>query len=135
METTKSDASRSTELRIGAMTVDSIYEPWYKSFAQQVGELFQPQPPKLPLPKYRPARPVYAFCHDAAIARRVALYWGITPFVLPLISSAEATWEQAEGELLRRRLISRGDILAVVAGSPGKPGQTNQMRLVRASRA
>ena len=85
--------------------------------------------------KYRPARPVYAFCHDAAIARRVALYWGITPFVLPLISSAEATWEQAEGELLRRRLISRGDILAVVAGSPGKPGQTNQMRLVRASRA
>ncbi len=57
METTKSAASGSAELRIGLMTVDSIYEPWYKSFARQVGELFQPQPPKAPLPKYRPARP------------------------------------------------------------------------------
>jgi TonB family protein len=57
METTKSAASRSTELSIGRMTVDSIYEPWYKSFAAQVGELFQPQPPKQPLPRYRPAQP------------------------------------------------------------------------------
>jgi pyruvate kinase len=85
--------------------------------------------------KYRPARPVYAFCHDAAIARRVALYWGITPFVLPLISDAESTLKEAEIGLLRRRLIAPGDIVAVVAGSPGKPGQTNQMKLVRVGRA
>jgi len=82
--------------------------------------------------KHRPPRPVYAFCHEASVARRAMLYWGVIPFVMPLTLNADATLAQAEGELLRRKLISRGDILAVVAGSPGKPGQTNVMKLIRA---
>lgn len=57
MDTTKSTVGQSTEPQIGSMMVDSIYEPWYSSFARQVGELFQPQPPQQPLPKYRPALP------------------------------------------------------------------------------
>ena len=81
--------------------------------------------------KYRPPRPVYAFCHEASIARRAALYWGVTPLVMPLTLDTEATLAQAEALLLRRKLLSRGDILAVVAGSPGKPGQTNLMKLIR----
>jgi len=81
--------------------------------------------------KYRPSRPVYAFCHEERIACRAALYWGVVPLVLPLELDADSTLAEAEAELLRRRLISPGDVLAVVAGSPGKPGQTNQMKLVR----
>ena len=81
--------------------------------------------------KYRPTRPVYAFCHEESIARRAALYWGVVPLVLPLELNTEATLAAAEAELLRRRVVSRGDVLAVVAGSPGRPGQTNQMKLVR----
>jgi pyruvate kinase len=81
--------------------------------------------------KYRPARPVYAFCHDERVANRAALYWGVVPLVLPLEHDPEVTLAAAETELLRRRAIARGDILAVVAGSPGKPGQTNNMKLVR----
>jgi TonB family protein len=45
--------TNSTELRSSRMLLDSIYEPWYASFAQQVGELFRPQPKLPPLPKYR----------------------------------------------------------------------------------
>ncbi|MGH8459694.1 MAG: pyruvate kinase, partial [Nevskiales bacterium] len=82
--------------------------------------------------KYRPPRPVYAFCHDVSVARRAMLYWGVLPFVMPLTLDADSTLAEAERELLRRKLVSRGDILAVVAGSPGKPGQTNVMKLVRA---
>ena len=82
--------------------------------------------------KYRPPCPVYAFCHDEAIARRAALYWGVTPFIMPLTLDAEATQAQAEADLLRRKLVSPGDILAVVAGSPGQPGQTNLLKLIRA---
>ncbi|MBI3895363.1 MAG: pyruvate kinase [Acidobacteria bacterium] len=82
--------------------------------------------------KYRPPCPVYAFCHEEAIARRAALYWGVTPFVMPLTLDAEATLAQAEAELFRRKLIARGEILAVAAGSPGQPGQTNVLRLIRA---
>jgi pyruvate kinase len=81
--------------------------------------------------KYRPHRPVYAFCHQESVARRAALYWGVVPLVLPLELDSETTLAAAEAELLRRRVISRGDVLAVVAGSPGRPGQTNQMKLVR----
>ena len=55
----------------------------------------------------------------------------MVPLVLPLELDADSTLAEAEAELLRRRLISPGDVLAVVAGSPGKPGQTNQMKLVR----
>jgi pyruvate kinase len=81
--------------------------------------------------KYRSPRPVYAFCHEERIACRAALYWGVTPLVMPLELDLETTVAAAEAELLRRRLIARGDVLAVVAGSPGRPGQTNQMKLVR----
>ncbi|MBI4464231.1 MAG: pyruvate kinase [Acidobacteria bacterium] len=83
------------------------------------------------LSKYRPERPIYAFCHEERIARRAALYWGVVPFVMPLTLDEEATLAQAQAELLRRKLVSHDDILAVVSGVPGKPGQTNLMKLVR----
>jgi TonB family protein len=54
MEMTK-NARGAAEPRIGSMLLDSIYEPWYSSFVRQVGELFQPQAPLPPLPKYRAA--------------------------------------------------------------------------------
>jgi pyruvate kinase len=85
--------------------------------------------------KYRPPRPVIAFCHDERIACRTALYWGIIPLVLPLELDHETTLAAAEEELLRRKLIAPGDILAVVAGSPGRPGKTNQMKLIRVGMA
>jgi pyruvate kinase len=81
--------------------------------------------------KYRPQCPVYAFCHEDRVARRAALYWGVVPFVLPLVDAIDATIAQAQAVLLRRKLVRVGDILAVVSGSPGRPGQTNQMKLVR----
>ena len=81
--------------------------------------------------KYRPPCPVYAFCHEDAVARRAALYWGVAPFTIPLSFDADATLALAEAELLRRKLVSRGEILAVVSGVPGKPGQTNALKLTR----
>ena len=80
---------------------------------------------------YRPPCPIYAFCHREHISNRAALYWGVVPFAMPLEMDAEATLAQAESELLGRRLVSQGDILAVVSGVPGKPGQTNLMKLIR----
>jgi TonB family protein len=56
MDTNK-NAGGAPEPGIGSMMLESIYEPWYSSFARQVGELFQPQAPRPPLPKYRPAMP------------------------------------------------------------------------------
>ena len=80
--------------------------------------------------KYRPPCPIYAFCHEERVARRAAMYWGVIPFTMPLALDQDATLAQAEAELLLRKLVSPGDILAVVAGAPGKPGQTNLMKLI-----
>ena len=82
--------------------------------------------------KYRPPCPVYAFCHDEAVARRAALYWGVTPFVLPLVHDIDSTLIEAEEILIHRRLVSHGDLLVVAAGNPGQPGHTDRMRLLRA---
>jgi pyruvate kinase len=81
--------------------------------------------------KYRPPRPVYAFCDDESVARRAALYWGVTPFVMSLTLDSESTLIEATESLLKQKLIAAGDILAVVAGDPSRPGQTDRMRLVR----
>jgi len=53
-----SGAPRSTAgPSIGPMLADSIYEPWFKSFARQFGELFQKQPDLPPLPKFSDPKP------------------------------------------------------------------------------
>ena len=81
--------------------------------------------------KYRPPCPVYAFCHAETVANRAALYWGVTPIPMPLELDQEATIAQAESELLRRKRVSPGDVVAIAAGAPGQPGQTNLMKLIR----
>ena len=81
--------------------------------------------------KYRPPCPVFAFCHDESVAARVALYWGVVPIPMPLELDQDATIAQAEAELLRRKQVSPGDVVAIAAGAPGQPGQTNLMKLIR----
>jgi pyruvate kinase len=81
--------------------------------------------------KYRPPCPVYAFCHEESVARRAALYWGTIPIPMPLELDTDSTIAQAEAALLRRKAVSPGDILAIAAGAPGQPGQTNLMKLIR----
>jgi pyruvate kinase len=81
--------------------------------------------------KYRPPCPVYAFCHEESVARRAALYWGTIPIPMPLELDPDSTIAQAEAVLLRRKAVTRGDILAIAAGAPGQPGQTNLMKLIR----
>jgi len=81
--------------------------------------------------KYRPPCPVFAFCHDESVAARAALYWGVVPIPLALEEDQETTIAQAEAELLRRKQVAPGDVVAIAAGAPGQPGQTNLMKLIR----
>ncbi len=86
--------------------------------------------------KYRPPPPIYAFCHEERICQRVALYWGVVPRFMRLVSDTDSTIAAAEKMLLAEKRVKAGDILAVVAGSPfGTPGGTNMMKLVRVGEA
>ncbi|MGW8323282.1 MAG: pyruvate kinase [Thermodesulfobacteriota bacterium] len=68
--------------------------------------------------KHRPTVPIIAFTHDPAVQRRVCLYWGVSARILPLKKHAEAMIEAMEAQLLRERLVGKGDQVAVVAGIP-----------------
>jgi pyruvate kinase len=68
--------------------------------------------------KHRPTVPIIAFTHDPAVQRRLCLYWGVSARIVPLKKHAEAMIQAMEAQLLRERLVRKGDQVAVVAGIP-----------------
>ncbi|PYQ11757.1 MAG: pyruvate kinase [Acidobacteria bacterium] len=81
------------------------------------------------LSKLRPPCPFIALTFDRAVARQMALYWGVTPVLIHFASDTDTMLAGGEKEMLRHGLISRGDRIVVVAGSTSFPGGTNMMKI------
>jgi pyruvate kinase len=81
------------------------------------------------LSKLRPPCPIIALTFDSAVARRMALYWGVSPVQIRFAPDTDAMLESGEREMLRRGLVERGDRIVVVAGSAPYPGGTNMMKI------
>ena len=79
--------------------------------------------------KYRPQAAIYAFTHNATVAQRTNLYWGVHPVKTERAHSTDSMVDVAEYELLHRGLLKPGDVLGVVAGTRQASGSTNFMRL------
>jgi pyruvate kinase len=79
--------------------------------------------------KYRPQAPIYAFTHNATVAQRTNLYWGVQPVKCDQALSIDHMVDMAEKELLGRGLLQSSDVLGVVAGTRQASGSTNFMRL------
>ncbi|MFZ0275661.1 MAG: pyruvate kinase [Candidatus Sulfotelmatobacter sp.] len=79
--------------------------------------------------KYRPQAPIYAFTHNAAVAQRTNLYWGVQPVKCDQALSIDHMVDLAEEKLLSHGLLKSGDVLGVVAGTRQASGSTNFMRL------
>jgi pyruvate kinase len=79
--------------------------------------------------KYRPEAAIYAFTHNATVAQRTNLYWGVQPMKCAQALSIDHMVDMAEEELLGRGLLKSGDVLGVVAGTRQASGSTNFMRL------
>jgi pyruvate kinase len=79
--------------------------------------------------KYRPQAPIYAFTHNATVAQRTNLYWGVQPVKCDQALSIDHMVDMAEEDLLARGLLKSGDVLGVVAGTRQASGSTNFMRL------
>jgi pyruvate kinase len=79
--------------------------------------------------KYRPQAPIYAFTHNATVAQRTNLYWGVQPVKCDQALSIDHMVDMAEEDLLARGLLQSGDVLGVVAGTRQASGSTNFMRL------
>jgi pyruvate kinase len=79
--------------------------------------------------RYRPLVPIIAFSPEQQTRRRMALLWGVTPRSIVDIKKIDALAPIAEKRLLEERLVRKGDVIGLVAGTPmGIRGTTNFMK-------
>jgi pyruvate kinase len=74
--------------------------------------------------------PMVAFATDEAIRRRMALYWGIQSFLVDPVQHTDEMFIEVDEQLLGAGLVSKGDKVVVISGSPpGIAGSTNDLRV------
>jgi pyruvate kinase len=79
--------------------------------------------------RYRPLVPIIAFSPEEATRRRMALIWGVRPRGIPDVRKVDGLAAVAEKRLLEERLVRKGDVIGIVAGTPmGIRGTTNFMK-------
>lgn len=79
----------------------------------------------------RPKAPIVAYTPDAKIYRRLNLYWGVRPVLIPGFSgSLSDVVNQMEADLIQRNFVAPGDKVLVMGGIPfGQPGGTNFLKI------
>ena len=86
--------------------------------------------------KYHPAIPVYAYCEDETVQRRLCLYWGVLPRRSDFIEDIELKIEDVDEALVSEGSLEPGDPIVILAGTPsGVRGTTNMLKLHRTSSA
>jgi pyruvate kinase len=79
--------------------------------------------------KHRPRRPIIAFSTIQETRRLLSLYWGVIPRTIGEVKNIEELIQSAEKRLLEERLVKRGDVVGIVAGTPlFVGGSTNFMK-------
>jgi pyruvate kinase len=79
--------------------------------------------------RYRPLVPIVAFSPEASTRRRMSLFWGVTSRHISDIKKIDGLADIAEKRLLEERLVKKGDVIGIVAGTPmGIRGTTNFMK-------
>jgi pyruvate kinase len=79
--------------------------------------------------KNRPLPPIIAFSMNQETRRQISLYWGVQPRRCAIVKDVEDMAAHAEKRLLEERLVHRGDVVGIVAGTPfGIGGTTNLVK-------
>lgn len=83
------------------------------------------------LSRDRPHTPIIAATPDNAVARQLALFWGVKPVVIEDISYFHEMIEKADA-LAKSHGGADGDRIIILAGYPfGRPGKTNTLKISR----
>ena len=83
--------------------------------------------------RFHPGTPVVACLLDQRVQRQMALYWGVTPILMPYAGSTDELVDQAVAAAESAGLVRSGDLVVLTAGVPvGVSGTTNmiQVRMV-----
>src|SRR5579859_4596901 len=79
--------------------------------------------------RYRPQVPIIALTPEVATLRRMALIWGVLPLESRDQHRIDTLAETTEKKLLKERLVKKGDVIGIIAGTPmGVRGTTNFMK-------
>src|SRR5438105_4805400 len=83
--------------------------------------------------KFRPKQPIIALTPSSWVARRMNILWGVQPFVLKEVGEYhEQIVERVDDFLLSRDIVSPGDRLVILMGSPiYQRAKTNLLRVHR----
>jgi pyruvate kinase len=86
--------------------------------------------------KHRPTVPVIAATPFEKIARKISLYWGVTPIILTTKRTTDDMIATVESAMLKRKLVKQKDLIVITAGVPiGVAGSTNMMKIHRVGEA
>jgi pyruvate kinase len=79
--------------------------------------------------RYRPLVPIVAFSPEATTRRRMSLLWGVISRDISDIKKIDGLAMVAEKRLVEERMVKKGDVIGIVAGTPmGLRGTTNFMK-------
>jgi len=80
--------------------------------------------------RFHPGTPVIACLLDEHIRRRFALYWGVTPILMPYAANTDELIDRAVKAAMNEGLVRQGDLVVLTAGLPvGVSGTTNMIKV------
>lgn len=68
--------------------------------------------------KARPNVPIMAFTPDCHTYQILAMYWGITPFLVPFATTVESMLSYVETALISQTLVKPGQQIVIISGYP-----------------
>ena len=100
--------------------------------AQAVVTFTQSGSTALLVSKHRPRMSIIAPTPFEHVARKVSLYWGVTPVILRAKKTTDDMISSVESIMLKKKLAKRRDVIVITAGVPiGVAGSTNMMKIHR----
>jgi pyruvate kinase len=78
---------------------------------------------------FRPHAAIIAMTPVAAVARRMALVWGVNAFVIDGYKYIETLIDIIEARMIRENLATPGEIIAITSGMPVGEGGTNVVKI------
>ncbi len=82
--------------------------------------------------RFRPQQPIIALSPSGDVVRRLTLFWGCLPYLVPEPTDTDDMIESSAQLVLKTGYVSKKDLVVMTAGHPvGVAGTTNMVRVKR----
>ncbi|TGN07040.1 pyruvate kinase [Leptospira ilyithenensis] len=74
--------------------------------------------------EFRPIKPIYSFTPFLGTSRKMKLYWGVEPYVMPMMDKFPDMIAFMSKTLKQEGKLASGDTVVILSGAPGSVAQT-----------